>query len=75
MKTIGELRVRVEFNPSESSDVHTVKSTAAESINLMDTLGRTSVEPHKSGERQRLISLAQIAYEEAAMWAVKALTI
>ena len=30
---------------------------------------------HLSGEKLRLIALAQTAYEEAAFWCVKALTI
>lgn len=64
-KTIGELRVRTEFNPSASSDVDLIKQKSAELINLVENL--------QTADR-RLVSLAQTTYEEAAMWAVKAAT-
>lgn len=56
-KTIGEQRVRTEFNPAQSDTVSQIKQKTAELINLCE-----------------LSSLAQTAYEEAAMWAVKAAT-
>ena len=71
--TIGENRVRMTFNPSASSDVDIIKQRSAELINLCDHLkgdGKSTI----AGEKIRLISLAQTAYEEAAMWAVKAAT-
>ena len=64
-ETLGELRVRTKFNPSASTDVEIIKNKSAELIDLCETL--KSKEP-------RLASLAQTAYEEAAMWAVKAAT-
>ncbi len=69
-KTLGEVRVRTDFNVSGSSTVDEIKQKSAELINLVDSL------PVESGpsEKKRLISLAQTAYEEAAMWAVKAAT-
>ncbi len=83
-KTIGERRVRTEFNPSNTSTVDTLKQKSAELIDIMqsvrnDEVSKTydkSEEAMKelSGEKLRLISLAQTAYEEAAMWAVKAVT-
>jgi len=63
--TIGEQRVRTQFNPSQDSVVDQIKQKTAELINLMETL------KEKDG---RLASLAQTSYEEAAMWAVKAAT-
>lgn len=63
--TIGEDRVRVTFNPSHDDVVSKIKQDTAALINLCDTL--KSLDP-------RLASLAQTAYEEAAMWAVKAAT-
>lgn len=63
--TIGEQRVRTQFNPSQNSVVDQIKQKTAELINLMETL------KEKDG---RLASLAQTSYEEAAMWAVKAAT-
>jgi len=63
--TIGELRVRADFNASGSDVVTNIKAKTAELINLCEELKA------KDG---RLASLAQTAYEEAAMWAVKAAT-
>lgn len=63
--TIGEQRVRTQFNPSQDSVVDQIKQKTAELINLMETL------KEKDG---RLASLAQTSYEEAAMWAVKVAT-
>ncbi len=64
-KTIGEQRVRTEFNPAQSDTVSQIKQKTAELINLCEELKA------KDG---RLASLAQTTYEEAGMWAVKAAT-
>ncbi len=64
-QTLGEQRVRVNFNPSQEDKVSQIKQKSAELINLCEEL------KSKDG---RLASLAQTAYEEAAMWAVKAAT-
>jgi len=64
-KTIGEERVRTEFNPSQSDVVSQIKQKTAELINLCEDLKT------KDG---RLASIAQTGYEEAGMWAVKAAT-
>lgn len=66
--SLGEDRIRVKFNPSDQSDVDTVKSLSADLIDILDNIG------YKSDEQARLIKIAQTKYEEAAMWAVKALT-
>lgn len=63
--SIGEQRVRTQFNPSADSTVDMIKQKSAELINLCETL---------KDKDPRLASLAQTAYEEAAMWAVKAAT-
>lgn len=83
-KTIGEQRVRTSFNVSGDSVVDQIKHKSAELIDLLqamryDEASKTydqSPEAMKalSGEKFRLISLAQTTYEEAAMWAVKAAT-
>lgn len=65
MDTVGEKRVRTEFNPSKDGVVDQIKQKSAELINLCEGL------KEKDG---RLASLAQTTYEEAAMWAVKAAT-
>jgi hypothetical protein len=64
-KTVGESRVRTDFNVSGSDVVTQIKQKSAELIDLCETLKA------KDG---RLASLAQTSYEEAAMWAVKAAT-
>ena len=63
--SIGEDRVRTKFNPSTGLVVDQIKQKAAELIDICETLKA------KDG---RLASLAQTAFEEAAMWAVKAAT-
>jgi len=63
--TIGEQRVRTKFNPSQAGSVELIKQQTAKLIDLCESL--KDLDP-------RLASLAQTAYEEAAMWAVKAAT-
>lgn len=65
--TIGEDRVRTKFNPSASGLVDQIKQKSAE---LIDLCSNQTADP----EINRLWSLAMTAYEEAAMWAVKAAT-
>jgi hypothetical protein len=63
--SVGEQRVRVSFNPSAIDDVDLLKQKAAELIDLCERL---------KGRNGRLAALAQTAFEEGAMWAVKAAT-
>jgi hypothetical protein len=75
MKTLGEKRVRVEFNPSKGEIIQDIKQATATLIDLLE--GFRLSEPADSTpnpELQRLISIAQTEYENAAMWAVKAVT-
>lgn len=67
MNTVGEQRVKVDFNVDGNANVDQVKRKSAELINLAEDMRVGG-----SGERQRLIALAQKAYEEACMWLVKA---
>ena len=64
-KTIGEIRVRTNFNVGNSDVVAQIKQKTAELINLCETL------KDKDG---RSASIAQTEYESAAHWAVKAAT-
>lgn len=64
-KTIGEKRVRTEFNPSSDSVVDQIKQKTAELINLCEEL---------KTKDPRLASIAQTEYETACMYAVKAAT-
>ena len=73
MNTIGEKRVRTSFNPSQEGAVNQIKQKSAELINTVEGLKPTDGSM-MSSEKARLIALAQTAYEEAAMWAVKAAT-
>lgn len=85
IKTLGEQRVRVDFNVSGNTLIDQVKIKSAELIDLLQSVRNDEASktydksPEQfqalSGEKVRLISLAQTAYEEAAMWAVKAITI
>jgi hypothetical protein len=62
--TEGEWRVGVNFNPSNMSKVDEIKSLVAKLIDMV--LG--------SNNDPRSAALAATAYEEAAMWHVKAVT-
>jgi hypothetical protein len=63
--SVGEMRVRTTFNPSANSVVDQIKQKSAELIDICETL---------KAKDPRLAAIAQTAYEEAAMWAVKAAT-
>ena len=68
--SLGEERVRLQFNPSSNTDVQAIKQRTAEMINWCnDRLVRED-----NPEIKRLLSLAMTNYEDAAMWAVKAVT-
>lgn len=71
--TLGEARVRTEFNPDNNGLVDQIKQKSAELINLVSSIpdGIVVENPAEAG---RLKALASTAYEEAAMWAVKAAT-
>lgn len=64
-KTIGEQRVRTDFNVNGQSIVDVIKQKSAELINIVEDM---------KAKDPRLAALAQTGYEEAAMWAVKLAT-
>jgi hypothetical protein len=64
-KSIGAERVRASFNPSDKSRVSEIKQATARLIDICEE--NKDLDP-------RLAALAQTAYEEAAMWAVKLVT-
>ncbi len=81
--TLGESRVRTKFNVSDDktqrSNVDAIKQESASLIDFcetgkQETLAREDKNQGWKNETARLWSLAQTAYEEAAMWAVKAAT-
>jgi hypothetical protein len=67
-QTLGQKRVKADFNPAKQDTVDQIKNKAAELIDLVETLRTEGC----TGEKHRLIALAQTAIEEAAMWGVKA---
>lgn len=64
-KTLGEKRVRVDFNVTGDSVIDSIKQKTAELINIVEGL---------KDKDARLASIAQTEFESAAMWAVKAAT-
>lgn len=66
--TLGEYRVGISFNPSADPAVDQVKKRIA---SLIDDLNGYK---DKGPEVVRLVALAQTRLEDAAMWAVKAIT-
>lgn len=76
MKSLGEKRVRMDFNPSNSDYVYKLKEAGANFINLINTAEvKKDWEDETYKEFLRLNALALTAVEQAAMWAVKAATI
>jgi hypothetical protein len=71
--TFGEKAVGLTFNPSNDTDVDTVKRQFAAVIDMMDELRRTAGAANR-GEMGRLASIAITEAQTAQMWAVKALT-
>ena len=75
-KTLGEKRVRTDFNTTKSSLVDVLKEKSAELINIINRSSENEEWDEKTrGEWKRLKSLAMTSVEEASMWAVKAATI
>lgn len=81
--TLGEFRVRTEFNPSKDNIVDQIKQKSAELINLVNSLtipeGKESyyegININVTAEFARLKATAMTSYEKAAMDAVKAATL
>lgn len=68
-QSFGSYRVGVSFNPSSNPEVDQVKQATAHLIDNLEAF-KASAFP----EAARCAALAQTAYEEACMWAVKAIT-
>ena len=73
-KTLGESRVRTNFNPSSEDLVQKIKDKSAALIDIVAEIHYEGENADRAKERARLVALAQTAYEQAAMWAVKAAT-
>jgi hypothetical protein len=68
--TKGEYRVGVSFNPGGHGQVDGVKQITAGLIDEMQEI----LDAGHNSEASRCAAIAQTKYEEAAMWAVKAIT-
>ena len=66
-RTKGDKRVGRDFNPSGKMDVDAIKQDTASIIDRLELV-------EGDGETMRCVAIAQTKYEEAAMWAVKAMT-
>ena len=67
-QTLGQMRVKAEFNPAKDDTVDKIKNKAAELIDLINELRSKEA----AGEKHRLISIAQTEIETGCMYAVKA---
>ena len=66
-QTLGQKRVKAEFNPAKNDIIDQIKNKAAELIDLYEKLREGG-----SAERQRAISVAQTEAETSCMYGVKA---
>lgn len=73
MKTIGEIRCNVNNQKIESSLITKIRADLADVIDTLEEQRTDKDLSQVSGEKQRLISIAQTKLEEACMFAVKAL--
>lgn len=69
-QTLGQKRVKAEFNPAKNDLVDQIKNKSAELIDLLESMRNLPLTG--TGEKQRLISIAQTEIETACMYAVKA---
>lgn len=67
-QTLGQKRVKADFNPEKNELVDQIKNKAAEFIDLCEQLRGEQ----GSGEKNRVLSIAQTEAETACMYAVKA---
>jgi len=70
--TKGEYRVGISFNPSGNHAVDRVKRDVADLIDYLDAWAKEN--SGDNSEVHRLVALAHTHLEDAAMWAVKAIT-
>lgn len=76
-KTLGEARVRTDFNVSGASSVDEIKRKSAELIKLINDLPcpeKFYGDQLNTGEFHRAKAKALTEVEDGAMWAVKAAT-
>lgn len=72
-QTLGQKRVKAEFNPAKNDLVDQIKNKSAELIDLLESMRESGSQAEKlSGEKHRLIAIAQTEIETGCMFAVKA---
>jgi hypothetical protein len=75
-QTLGQQRVRADFNPLKDELVDQIKNKSAELIDLIEKLRTQDLHGKAtdilSGEKARVISIAQTEIETGCMYAVKA---
>jgi hypothetical protein len=69
-QSIGEKRIRVNFNPMGTDKIMFKKKEFASLIDGLESEKKQTSDP----EKLRLIATAQTKIEEAAMWTIKAMT-
>lgn len=67
-QTLGQKRVQANFNPDKNWIVDQIKNKSAELIDLIESMRQ----PSSTGEKHRVLSIAQTEIETASMYAVKA---
>ena len=67
VQTLGEKRVKIDFNTTNNTMVDKIKIKTAELIDLCEEL-----KANGGDERLRALNLAQDGFEGAGHWAVKA---
>ena len=67
-QTLGQKRVKADFNPTKNDTVDQIKNKAAELIDLIEGLNTYEASP----EKIRVALIAQEKIETGAMYAVKA---
>ena len=75
--TLGTDRVRLNFLPADTvtaNDVIIIKQLAADGIDWCVAHQLDVTAGAGNPERTRLLALAMTAFDEAAMWATKAIT-
>ena len=66
-QTLGQRRVKAEFNPAKDGTVDQIKNKSAELIDLIESLRSSDSTP----EKHRILSIAQTEVETGCMYAVK----
>jgi len=77
LETRGQYRVGMSFNPSAMPEVDEIKRQAAALIDMVERMpmpAEAGPQSMQANEIMRLRALAMTAFEDGAMWAVKALT-